>query len=60
MRLPEDVALEVASTLIKMARINGIKKFQELHVDAACKIVNCHLIYSTIQWYKYMKGDTYQ
>ncbi len=60
MKLPEDVALEVASTLVKMARINGIKQFKEVHIDAACKIVRCHMLADTIQWYRYMKGESYE
>lgn len=59
MRLPEDVALEVASKLKDMARINGIRKVAPLHIDAAHKMVQATLLYDTIQWYRYMTGQTY-
>jgi hypothetical protein len=59
MRLPEDVAIEVASKLKEMARINGIQRFQKLHVDTAHKIVQCHLLFDTLQWHKYMRGEDY-
>lgn len=59
MRLPEDVAVEVASTLVTMARINGIKKFQPLHIEVAHKLVEKKLLEDTIQWYNYMFGRDY-
>ena len=59
-KLPEDVALEVASKLQDMARINGIKKFHPYHIDAACKIVQCYLLHDTIQWCRYMRGESYE
>lgn len=60
MRLPEDVALEVASTLVTMARINGIKKFHPFHIESACKHVETKLLKDTIQWFRYMRGASYQ
>ncbi len=57
MKLPEDVAIEVAVKLQDMIRINGIKKLEPLHIDVACKIVHNQLLFSSIQWYKYMRGD---
>ena len=58
-RLPEDVALEVAVKLQDMARINGITRFHPYHIEAAHKIVHCHLLYDSIQWLRYMRGQTY-
>lgn len=56
MRLPIDVAQEVACKLQDMIRLNGIKKIHQLHVDVAYKIVQANLLADTITWYQYMRG----
>lgn len=48
MRLPEDVALEVAHKLRYMICVNKIKHVMPLHVEVACKIVNANLMADSI------------
>ena len=43
-----------------MSGFNGIKSFNEVHVDIACKIVRANALADTIQWYRYMRGSSYE
>lgn len=57
MRLPEDVAIEVANKIQDMVRLNRIVRVQPLHIEMAHKIVNTNLFADSIMWLRIITGD---